>query len=81
MPTTAIPNSTCYSSSRRANATAARRYLEKMQQLIHERALFTPIWQLAAHAGVDPKVAESGLGLIRRYPFSAPHEDAALKGE
>jgi peptide/nickel transport system substrate-binding protein len=55
--------------------------LEKMQQLIHERALFTPIWQLAAHAAVGPRVTESGLGLIRRYPFSAPYEDVVLKGE
>jgi len=55
--------------------------LNKMQQLVHERALFTPIWQLAAHAGVGPRVAASGLGLIRRYPFSAPYEDVALKGD
>jgi peptide/nickel transport system substrate-binding protein len=53
--------------------------LEKMQQLVHERALFTPIWQLAGHAGVGPRVAEPGLDLIRRYPFSAPYEDVALK--
>jgi peptide/nickel transport system substrate-binding protein len=52
-----------------------------MQQLIHDRALFTPIWQLAAHAGVGPKIAESGLGLIPRYPFSAPYEDVELKSD
>ena len=55
--------------------------LGNMQQLIHDRALFTPIWQLAAHAGVGPKVAESGLGLIQRYPFSAPYEDVELKSD
>jgi len=55
--------------------------LQKMQQLVHERALFTPIWQLAAHAGVGPRITEPGLGLIRRYPFSAPYEEVRLKGD
>jgi peptide/nickel transport system substrate-binding protein len=55
--------------------------LHRMQQLVHERALFAPIWQLANHNGVGPRVAESGLGLIRGYPFPAPYEDLALKGK
>ena len=40
-----------------------------------------PIWQLAAHAGVRPRVAESGLGLIADYPWSAPYEDVKLKAK
>jgi peptide/nickel transport system substrate-binding protein len=55
--------------------------LHKMQQIIHERAMFAPIWQLGFLNGVGPRVAESGLDLIRRYPYSAPYEDVALKAQ
>jgi peptide/nickel transport system substrate-binding protein len=53
--------------------------LDKMQQMVGQRAYYTPIWQLAFLNGVGPRVAESGLGLIRRYAYSAPYEDVALK--
>jgi peptide/nickel transport system substrate-binding protein len=53
--------------------------LHKMQQLVVERQMFTPIWQLGFLNGVGPRVAESGLGLITRYPYSAPYEDVAIK--
>jgi peptide/nickel transport system substrate-binding protein len=53
--------------------------LHEMQKLVYERALFTPIWQLGFLNGVGPRVAESGIGLINRYPYSAPYEELALK--
>jgi peptide/nickel transport system substrate-binding protein len=53
--------------------------LHRIQQLVHERVLYSPIWwQLAFLNGVGPSVAESGLGLIPGYTYSAPYEDLKL---
>ena len=46
--------------------------LHRMQQMIHERAMFAPIWDFAFLHGVGPRVEESGLGLMGGYGFSAP---------
>jgi len=54
--------------------------LHRIQQLMHDRAVFAPIWDIASLAGYGPRVAEPGLGLIGRYLFSAPYEDVRLKG-
>ncbi|MBM3221873.1 MAG: ABC transporter substrate-binding protein [Candidatus Rokubacteria bacterium] len=54
--------------------------LHKIQQLIHERAMFIPIWDFAFLHGVGPRVEESGLGLLAPYGFSAPYEEVKLKG-
>jgi peptide/nickel transport system substrate-binding protein len=54
--------------------------LHEMQQIVHERAIYAPIWQLAFLNGVGPRVAESGLGRIPGFPYTAPFEDLALKG-
>jgi peptide/nickel transport system substrate-binding protein len=53
--------------------------LRRIQQLIHEKVMYLPIWQLALLQGYGPRVAESGLGLIADYPWSAPYEDLKLK--
>jgi len=53
--------------------------LHRIQQLVHEKAMFAPIWQLAAMGGFGPRVEESGLGLITGFPFSGPYEDVKLK--
>ena len=53
--------------------------LQRIQQLIHDKAMFAPIWQLAFINGYGPRVAESGLGLIAGHPYSAPYEDLKLK--
>ena len=53
--------------------------LHRIQQLIHEKVMYLPIWQLAVLQGYGPRVAESGLGLIADYPWSAPYEDLRLK--
>ena len=55
--------------------------LHKIQQLIHDRVMFLPIWQLSVLTGYGPRVAEPGLGLIADYPWSAPYEDVKLKGK
>jgi peptide/nickel transport system substrate-binding protein len=52
--------------------------LAKIQQLVHERAMFAPLWQLAFLNGVGPRVKESGFGLIANFPYTAPYEDVSL---
>ena len=54
--------------------------LHKMQQMVHERTIFAPIWQLAFINGVGPRVAESSFGRIPGFPYTAPYEELALKG-
>jgi peptide/nickel transport system substrate-binding protein len=53
--------------------------LVKIQQLIHEKVMYGPIWELGFLNGVGPRVAESGLGLINLHAYSAPYEDVKLK--
>jgi peptide/nickel transport system substrate-binding protein len=53
--------------------------LHQMQQLVYERTVFAPIWQLAFLNGVGPRVGESGFGRIARFPYTAPYEDITLK--
>jgi peptide/nickel transport system substrate-binding protein len=53
--------------------------LHKMQQLVYERTIYAPIWQLAFINGVGPRVEESGFGLIAGFPYTAPYEDIVLK--
>jgi peptide/nickel transport system substrate-binding protein len=53
--------------------------LVKIQQLMHERVMFLPLDEPALLNGVGGRVAESGLGLIGNYLYSAPYEDLKLK--
>jgi peptide/nickel transport system substrate-binding protein len=55
--------------------------LHKMQQIVHERTIYAPIWQLAFINGAGSRVAESGLGLIAGHAYSAPYEDVTLAGK
>jgi peptide/nickel transport system substrate-binding protein len=55
--------------------------LERIQQLIHEKAVVAPIYLNAAMMGFGPRVAESGLGAIAGYLWSAPYEDLKLKAK
>jgi len=52
--------------------------LHKLQQLVHERAIYTHIWQLAFLNGAGSRVGQSGLGLITGHAYSAPYEDVTL---
>jgi peptide/nickel transport system substrate-binding protein len=54
--------------------------LHRMQQLLHDKTVYAPIWELAFLNGVGPRVGESGLGLINGHAYSAPYEDVTLKG-
>jgi peptide/nickel transport system substrate-binding protein len=55
--------------------------LHRIQQLIHDKVMYLPIWQLSLLTGYGSRVAEPGLGLIADYPWSAPYEDVKLKGK
>jgi peptide/nickel transport system substrate-binding protein len=55
--------------------------LHRIQQLMHEKAMFLPLFEPAFLNGVGPRVAESGLGLITYHGYSSPYEDLRLKGK
>ena len=55
--------------------------LHKIQQMVIERVMYAPIWELAFINGVGPRVGESGLGVIGGHAYSAPYEDVTLKGK
>ena len=55
--------------------------LHRIQQLMHEKVMYLPIWQLSVLNAYGPRVAESGLGLINGYPWSAPYEEVKLKAK
>jgi peptide/nickel transport system substrate-binding protein len=55
--------------------------VHQIQQLMVERVMFIPIWQLGFLNAAGPRVGESGLGLIPGHPYSAPYEDVTLKGK
>src|SRR5580765_1983899 len=52
--------------------------LQKIQQLMYDKTMYAPIWELGFLNGVGPRVAESGLGLIPGHAYSAPYEDLRL---
>jgi peptide/nickel transport system substrate-binding protein len=55
--------------------------LHRIQQLIHDKVMVLPIWQLALLQAYGPRVGESGLGLIADFPWAAPYEELRLKGK
>ena len=55
--------------------------LHQIQQHIHTRVMFGPIWEYIWPSAVGPRVAEPALMLINPYPWSAPLEDVRLKPE
>ena len=55
--------------------------LDKMQQLVHEKAIYAPIWQLGFHQRRSARgSAKSGFGLIPGFAYTAPFEDLTIKG-
>jgi peptide/nickel transport system substrate-binding protein len=53
--------------------------LHQIQQLLHERVRFGPIWEYVWPSGVGPRVEEPALMLIDPYPWSAPLEEVRLR--
>ena len=55
--------------------------LHRVQQLMHDKAMFAPLIEPAILYGVGPRMAEPALGLITNMAGSAPYEDPKLKGQ
>ena len=53
--------------------------LHKMQQMVHDKAIYAPIWQLAFMNAYGPRVGESGFGLIPGFAYTGPYEDMTIK--
>jgi peptide/nickel transport system substrate-binding protein len=53
--------------------------LDNMQQIVAERTVYAPIWQLGFINGVGPRVGESGFGLITDFAYTGPFEDITIK--
>jgi len=53
--------------------------LDKMQQLVYEKAIYAPIWQLGFINAVGPRVGESAFDLIPGFAYTAPFEDITIK--
>jgi peptide/nickel transport system substrate-binding protein len=53
--------------------------LHRIQQLMHERAMFAPILEPAFLSGYGARVEESGFGLIAGHSFTYPYEEIRLK--
>jgi peptide/nickel transport system substrate-binding protein len=53
--------------------------LHKMQRLVHEKAIYAPIWQLAFLNGVGPRVGKGAFGSIAGFPYTAPFEDLTIQ--
>jgi peptide/nickel transport system substrate-binding protein len=60
----------------RAKRTAL---LHRLQQLVHEKNIYAPIWQLSFISGVGRRVEQSGFGLIKGFVYTAPYEELTLK--
>ena len=53
--------------------------LHQIQKVVHDHVLHAPIYQLAFLCGIGPRVAESGMGLMPGFAYSAPYEDLTLR--
>ena len=53
--------------------------LQQIQQILHERVRFGPIWEYIWPSGIGPRVEQAALMLIDPYPWSAPLEEVRLK--
>ena len=53
--------------------------LHQLQQMLHERVRFGPIYDYVWPSGIGPRVEEAALMKIDPYPWSAPLEDVRLR--
>ena len=60
------------------NPRVRQQILTKIQQLVHEKAMFGPVIEPAFLNGVGPRLEVHGLGLIANHAYSAPYEDLRL---
>ena len=55
--------------------------LHRIQQLVHEKVMYAPIWEQAGIGAFGPRVEEPAIGLITNMATSAPYEDLRLKSK
>ncbi len=67
--------------SRPLNSISKKReeILHKMQQLVYEKAISAPIWELVFISGVGPRLGEASFGKIGGFPYTAPFEDLTIQ--
>src|SRR5215468_8377379 len=53
--------------------------LHQIQWLVHERAMYAPLYELVWPNGVGPRVAEAGFGLIPHFFYTGPNEELRLR--
>ena len=53
--------------------------LHQIQRLVHERAMYAPLYELVWPNGVGPRVAEAGFGLIPHFFYTGPYEELRLR--
>jgi peptide/nickel transport system substrate-binding protein len=53
--------------------------LTKMQQLVYDKSIYAPIWQLGFINAVGPRVGESSFDRIPGFAYTAPFEDLTIK--
>jgi peptide/nickel transport system substrate-binding protein len=53
--------------------------LHQIQQIMHDRVMHVPIYELAFLWGVGPRVDEACVDRIKGFSYSAPYEDLTLK--
>jgi peptide/nickel transport system substrate-binding protein len=53
--------------------------LHQIQRLVHERAMYAPLYELVWPNGVGPRVAEAGFGLIPHFYYTGPYEEIRLR--
>jgi peptide/nickel transport system substrate-binding protein len=65
--------------ARESDRTKREALLHRIQQLLHERVRFGPIFDYVWPSGVGPRVEDPALMLIDPYPWSAPLEEVRLR--
>ncbi len=53
--------------------------LHQIQQIMYDRAMYVPIYELAFLWGVGPRVEEACVDHVKGFSYSAPYEDLRLK--
>jgi peptide/nickel transport system substrate-binding protein len=68
-----------YRQARETDVKRREALLHQIQDLLHDRVIQIPIYELAFIWGVGPRVDEPGVNLIRSFAYSGPLEDVRLK--
>jgi ABC-type transport system substrate-binding protein len=53
--------------------------LHQIQQIMHDRVMHVPIYELAFLWGIGPRVEEACVDHIKGFSYSAPYEDLKIK--